>query len=473
MRGLHCLVFIACVAACACVARAFGPDLVIPDLPDILHFGPVGRVHAYSVGFTVCNAGDSNASWVSFNNQHPVEGWNMYRIADGRIEQIGLSWLKHGFFADSQPGCGQCDPNQSGNRMGPGCQDVYDAQLNAYQPSLGPRSEVNPSTGYFPFPPSSPGGPSGNDVYKLCRVVASDLTTPDATYIVEGQIVHPDETSSRTTSNNNSYRQVTIDPATFEATLVGDTTPRTPAIYAWREHANGTNMRDDTILYSPVDVYGDGRYIVASRVTELSPYEWHYEYAIQNLTSFRAAATFTVPSWRGSLPYNMSFHDVPYHSGEPYNSIPWILTRDSTGWGWKTFETFEQNQNANALRWGTMYSYSFDSCVPPGQSFASIGLFRPAPPLLPDHTPEPDSFLALVWAPLGGSPTCIADVDNGLYEGCPDGGVTVDDLLYYLLIFSEGDIGADLDDGNETGVPDGGVTIEDLLFFLEHFEQGC
>ncbi len=32
---------------------------------------------------------------------------------------------------------------------------------------------------------------------------------------------------------------------------------------------------------------------------------------------------------------------------------------------------------------------------------------------------------------------------------------------------------ADVDDGSATGTPDGGVTIEDLLFFLARFNQGC
>lgn len=31
----------------------------------------------------------------------------------------------------------------------------------------------------------------------------------------------------------------------------------------------------------------------------------------------------------------------------------------------------------------------------------------------------------------------------------------------------------DLDDGSGTGNPDGGVDINDLLFFLVHFESGC
>jgi hypothetical protein len=70
-------------------------------------------------------------------------------------------------------------------------------------------------------------------------------------------------------------------------------------------------------------------------------------------------------------------------------------------------------------------------------------------------------------------PPCPADLDDGSGTGTPDGGVTIDDLLYYLSIFADGTVAADLDDGSGTGMPDGGVTIDDLLFFLDHFANGC
>lgn len=35
-----------------------------------------------------------------------------------------------------------------------------------------------------------------------------------------------------------------------------------------------------------------------------------------------------------------------------------------------------------------------------------------------------------------------------------------------------GSLCADMDDGSGAGRPDGGVTIEDLLYFLEHYEAG-
>jgi hypothetical protein len=78
-------------------------------------------------------------------------------------------------------------------------------------------------------------------------------------------------------------------------------------------------------------------------------------------------------------------------------------------------------------------------------------------------------ILAGPWA----SCACVADVDDGSGTGTPDGGVTVDDLLYYLVLFENGDSRADVDDGSGTGTPDAGVTIDDLLYFLVRFEAGC
>jgi len=68
---------------------------------------------------------------------------------------------------------------------------------------------------------------------------------------------------------------------------------------------------------------------------------------------------------------------------------------------------------------------------------------------------------------------CVADFDDGSGTGTRDGGVTIDDLLYYLVLYGEGDVRADIDDGTGTGTHDGGVTIDDLLFFLAHYEAGC
>jgi hypothetical protein len=68
---------------------------------------------------------------------------------------------------------------------------------------------------------------------------------------------------------------------------------------------------------------------------------------------------------------------------------------------------------------------------------------------------------------------CVADFDDGTFTGTRDGGVTIDDLLYYLFLFEAGLVEADIDDGTGTNTPDAGVTIDDLLYFLQRFEAGC
>jgi uncharacterized protein YaiE (UPF0345 family) len=68
---------------------------------------------------------------------------------------------------------------------------------------------------------------------------------------------------------------------------------------------------------------------------------------------------------------------------------------------------------------------------------------------------------------------CAADLDDGTGSGTPEGGVDINDLLYFLVRFEEGAVAVDLDNGTNTGTPDGGVDINDLLYFLSHFEAGC
>lgn len=73
----------------------------------------------------------------------------------------------------------------------------------------------------------------------------------------------------------------------------------------------------------------------------------------------------------------------------------------------------------------------------------------------------------------GGGGACPADLDDGSGTGTPDAGVTVDDLLYFLVKFEAGDLDIDLDNACGGGVPDNAVTVDDLLYFLYHFELGC
>ncbi len=68
---------------------------------------------------------------------------------------------------------------------------------------------------------------------------------------------------------------------------------------------------------------------------------------------------------------------------------------------------------------------------------------------------------------------CPADLDDGSGAGVADGGVGIDDLLYFLTQYEGGLVAADLDDGSGTGTRDGSVEVSDLLYFVAHYEGGC
>ena len=109
---------------------------------------------------------------------------------------------------------------------------------------------------------------------------------------------------------------------------------------------------------------------------------WRYEYAIHNMSSHRSGGSFEVAFADGAAISNTGFHDVPYHSGEPYDGTDWPAVVDNSGntVRWETTEDFATNANANALRWGTLYNFWFESDTPPDSVDASIGLFRPGTP---------------------------------------------------------------------------------------------
>lgn len=84
------------------------------------------------------------------------------------------------------------------------------------------------------------------------------------------------------------------------------------------------------------------------------------------------------------------------------------------------------------------------------------------------------NLLGLVYVPDScGEPACPADLADATGAGNPDGGVDINDLIFFLTAFEAGNLDADLDNGTSTGTPDQAVDINDLLYFLVRFEAGC
>jgi hypothetical protein len=347
--------------------------VIVGDLVGTGNYGTIGGITAYSVGTTSCNVGTCWLKWISGTPEHPVIGQNMYRLKDGRFEQIGQAWLKHGFTALAGSVCGACNNPGTGARLGVNCSDPYDSGLNGTQTRLGPKEDVNPTTGAFPYPDSRI-NLTGNAIYKRLQVHNTDLDpaqNPGALYFVEGQYVTLDDAAAKNQSNNASYRRATVGASPYNLTLVETTQRQKPGISAWK-------VTDPAVIETSIKL-SEGMFILSAKATPLSGGMWHYEYAVQNLWFHRAGQSFTVPIQPGATITNVGFHDVDYHSGEPFSGTDWTPTVTATSVSWAT-ETFDANPNANALRWGTLYNFRFDANVAPGMSTVTIGVFRPGSP---------------------------------------------------------------------------------------------
>lgn len=394
-----------------------GPDVIVGDLVGLAQFGGAANNQVgLAVGTDSCNAGTIDLNWFALpNNDHPVIGMNLYRMSGGadnaeRFEMVGHSALKHGFTALTQNICGFGCNGVGGSRLGSGCSDPYSASLNS-GPNLGSRAWVNPFTGFFPrgdsaTPPNNHSGHTHTGPSHRILVGVNDLITtqnPGAAYFAEGQYVTPHEYNWCQSNpgqcnqyNNVSYRRYNVSgtAAPFSFSPNGSTQREKIALNAW----TGATI----VEVHPVPGV-DGKAFVGYKVTNPSAGVWRYEYALYNMNLDRAIQSFGVPIGNGVTLTNVQFYAPPQHPGwsadgtdnnQGFSSAPWTES-DANGYKFWSSETFAQNPNANAIRWGTMYNVRFDSNRPPVLTDGRMGFFKTGQPIT-----------VRVLAPQAGSPTC-------------------------------------------------------------------
>lgn len=360
-----------------CNPSSSGPDVIVGGLSGITRWGTVGGITGYSIGTDSCNVGDQNLSWVAHTNQHPVIAQNLYRLHDGRFEQIGQSWLKHGFAALNLNLCCTCNAPGSGSLLGVGCSDPYSASLNGAQGGLGPRWEVDAHAGAFPYPFSTT-GQTGNAIYKRLQVRLTDLDPsahPKAQYFAEGHYVAPDDAAAGNQLNNASYRPVAVGSPSSEGyplTFSGPTVRRRAAIHAWKAAIPEVQLTE-------LDVPGAGGLVVGALVSQVDPGTWRYEYAVYNMTLTRGIGAFRLPLGAGTSPAAVGFHGVEGHSGDPYSNAPWSAQVAAGELVWST-TPFALDPFANPIRWGTLYNFRFEADAPPTTASATLELFAPGVP---------------------------------------------------------------------------------------------
>jgi hypothetical protein len=404
---------VAASAHAQCVNAVQGPDVIVGDIPDVDHHttaGPINGKRAYSFGTTSCNLGLLPLHWDDTTNIYPVISQNIYRLKDGRFEQLGQSWLKHGFCALQGTVCCACAPGGTCDDLYPGCSDPYGAGLNGSQGGLGPKFEIDAAAGYIPLNWTVNGviepGDTSQTIYKRLQAPQADLANPGALYFFASTYIQPQDTEYGNDNNSQSYRRVTVNPTTYNITLNDITQRGRNALQAWRDHGLGINQPDPSVAINMVldpstpphdnqtaycpGVADGGAFFLGSKVTDLGNGMYRYEYALQNHNNYRNGGAFRLPLPQGAIVTNAQFRGVPYHSGEPFSNTPWNVEISDLEVRFHSPETFAQNPNTNALRWDTIYNFRFDSNVPPtAGGLATIDLFRPPSTTGPDSLTVP------------------------------------------------------------------------------------
>ena len=331
-----------------------------------------------------------------------------------------------------------------------GCSDPYCADLNGDQAGffgisgLGPRWQVDPFTGVFLFPYSTQ-GQSGDALYKRIQIDNDDLDSslnPDARYVAEVHYVSLADATAGNGANNASWTEFTVgsmQSGGYNLVIEDPTHPRYPAIYAWAEF-------DSDVTVTEVQIPDEGTLHVAWRVTENDDGSWQYVYAVQNVDSARAVRGLEFTLDAGTTISNVSFHGVSYHSGEPYSDADWTSTVTDDAFIIGT-ETHDTDSDANAIRFGTAYTVSFDSNSGPAKREMTLALFVPG---------TPDFVTVAVEGPASGG-TLPGDL-NG------DGVVNGEDLTIILAAWGSTDPQYDLDGDGVVGGGDLTIVLGDWTF---------
>lgn len=419
-----------------------GADVIVGELPATAQFGRIGAIGSgtlgLAIGTTSCNKGDTLLNWYQMpDTRHPVIAQNLYRYTTQpngvkNFEQIGQSWLKHGFCALQGTVCFACTPAGSCccTRLGSGCSDPYDVSLNATQSRLGGRSYVNPWTGAFPSSATNKPSPTNGVDYRM-QVQEVDLVS-GAQYFSEGQYVASDDSSNFNTQNNASHRKISVSgpngSGTYSFNNAGPTVREQPAIFEW------TTATHQWIFE------GEGYGVVSYEVTDLGNGTWHYEYAVYNMNIAHAFGSFSVPVGNANIT-NVGFHKPLNHGQEQtgfYSNDPWDVSQANGVLTWST-ESSASNINANALRWGSLTNFRFDADAPPQAIDAELGRFFGSTP-----------YVVSVMGPAS-TATCPGDLNNS-------GDVNLQDLG--LLLSDWGNPGpGDLDGSGIVDLPDLGVLL--------------
>jgi hypothetical protein len=345
-------------------------DAQMTAIGSIQQVGSLGGLVAIAPSASLMNVGSTDVPWYGkfsgnfppYNNdQHPYLIWDMYRLSNGVLEQIGVSPLKHAFLTINS-GCG-CS---SGNIMWVGCSDTYGVGNNDSIQDLTLRHEITAFSGVWQrcgsiFDPDCNGIPNSapprvDAMDRRMAVAVADLTTPGASYFFDAWYIARDDTNI---FNTISWRPVTPSCSGSNCTFSLGGMTLGPVVDQWINPSNpGPNAQSvavNTVL---------GRVRVLAKAFDQGGGIWRYEYAIQNFDFDPRIRSITIPLGPGVVASNPGFHDPDQNAAN--NWVPTISPGSIT---------FTAPSDAAAQDYGTLYNFRFTAnAVPSAPSGTTLSL---------------------------------------------------------------------------------------------------
>lgn len=330
-----------------------------------------GRI-AVAPSSTVGNVGVTDVPWYEkfsgnfppYNNdQHPYLVWNMYRLVNGVMEQIGISPLKHAFLTINS-GCACNDPHI----LGVGCSDTYGTGNNDSIFDLTLRPEVTAFTGVWkrcgsifdincdgvPNPPP----PRANPMDRRMAVATSDLAVPGAVYYFDSWYIVRDDvnifnqgwrTVTPTNQGGGNWTFTPLGPMNIGVVIDQWVNPGNPGPNAQSVPINATL----------------GRLRVVVKAFDLGGGQWRYEYGLQNFDFDPRIKTFRVPLPPGVVATNPGFHDPDQDAANNWTAT--ILSNAIT---------FQAPSEAASQDYGSLFNFRFTANAAPSAPGGTLVTMR-------------------------------------------------------------------------------------------------
>jgi len=314
-------------------------DVKLGILDNISYVNGGGGVAALSMATTSCNVGNCDVEWEApMDEDHPGIAMSLYRLMNDRFEQVGVSYIKHGFFALSSSQCTPCQNPSNGDYLGVGCSDTYGVGNNSDRRWLGPRSEWSSFPGTWECTGShfsdgvqdcnrrhSSGGHS-NTAHRV-EVLDSDIDNPGASYFFSSYYIVRDDDNK---INNMGYRPCTVSGGPNNWNFndgSGYPVIEGPAVAQWGDFQTWATLP------------GDGQVYLASKATDMGGGVTHFEYALLNYDADKKIKSFEVPLSGATGLANIGYHDPDLDAGNDWGantsggSITWSTTDHPIGFG--------------------------------------------------------------------------------------------------------------------------------------------